>query len=65
MDEFASDGDIGGITSCLDYRLLATTTKHWGRYGAPLKEVERVTSVMLECSYRLDTAFLDWGCDSE
>lgn len=24
----------------------------WGQYGAPHKEVERVTSVMLECSYK-------------
>ena len=52
-------GIDGGITSCLDYRLLATTTKHWGCYGAPLDEVERVTSVMLECSYRLGTDY-DW-----
>ena len=53
-------GIDGGITSCLDYRLLATTTKHWGCYGAPLKEVERVTSVMLECSYRFGGASLGW-----
>ena len=52
-------GIDGGITSCLDYRLLATTTKHWGCYGAPLKEVERVTSVMLECTYRMGDAY-DW-----
>ena len=34
------------------YFALATATRHWGQYGAPLKEVERVTSVMLECSYK-------------
>lgn len=45
-------GVEGGITKSLDYRALATTTRHWGQYGAPLKEVERVTSVMLECSYK-------------
>ncbi len=45
-------GIEGGITKSLDYRALATTTRHWGCYGAPLKEVERVTSVMLECSYK-------------
>ena len=45
-------GIEGGITKSLDYRALATTTRHWGQYGAPLKEVERVTSVMLECSYK-------------
>ena len=45
-------GIEGGITKGLDYRALATTTRHWGQYGAPLKEVERVTSVMLECSYK-------------
>lgn len=44
-------GIEGGITNCIDYRALATTTRHWGQYGLPLKDVERVTSVMLECSY--------------
>lgn len=44
-------GVDGGITRCIDYRLLATTTQHWGCYGMPLREVERVTSVMIECSY--------------
>lgn len=34
------------------YLALATTTRHWGQYGAPLKKVERVTSVVLECSYK-------------
>ena len=52
-------GIDGGITTKLDYRLLATTTQHWGCYGAPLKEVERVTSVMLECTYRMGDAY-DW-----
>ena len=46
-------GVDGGITDDIDYRVLATTTRHWGCYGAPLKEVERVTSLMLECSYRM------------
>jgi len=50
---------VGGITRCIDYRLLATTTQHWGCYGAPLKEVERVTSVMIECSYSKGGAY-DW-----
>ena len=49
----------GGITWCIDYRLLATTTRHWGCYWAPLKEVERITSVMLECSYSNGGAY-DW-----
>ena len=46
-------GIDGGITDDIDYRLLATTTSHWGCYGAPLKKVEHVTSIMLECSYRM------------
>ena len=50
-------GIDGGITDNIDYRLLATTTRHWGQYGAPLKEIERVTSVMLECSYWLGDAY--------
>ena len=53
-------GIDGSITKQIDYRMLATTTKHWGRYTAPLKEVERVSSVMLECSYRLGGASLGW-----
>lgn len=52
-------GIDGGITDKINYRLLATTTKHWGTYDVPLDEVERVTSVMLECSYRLGGAY-DW-----
>ena len=52
-------GVDGGITRCIDYRLLATTTQHWGCYGAPLKEVERVTSVMIECSYSKGGSY-DW-----
>lgn len=52
-------GIDGGITKQIDYRLLATTTQHWGCYGAPLKEVERVTSVLLECTYRMGDAY-DW-----
>lgn len=52
-------GVDGGITDNIDYRLLATTTCHWGQYGAPLKEKERVTSLMLECSYKLGDRY-DW-----
>ena len=52
-------GIDGGITDKIDYRLLATTTTHWGRYGAPLKEVEHVTSVMLELSYLMGDNY-DW-----
>ena len=52
-------GVDGGITHQIDYRVLATTTRHWGCYGAPLKDIESVTSVMLELSYRLGGAY-DW-----
>ena len=52
-------GIDGGITDNIDYRVLATTTRHWGCYGDPLKEIERVTSLMLECSYRLGDRY-DW-----
>ena len=45
-------GVDGGITDDIDYRVLATTTEHWGCYGEPLDEVESVTSLMLEFSYR-------------
>lgn len=46
-------GVEGGITPYIDYRILSSTTQHWGRYGAPLKEVERITSVMVECTYKI------------
>ena len=46
-------GVDGGITDNIDYRVLATTTRHWGCYGAPLKDIESITSLMLECSYWL------------
>lgn len=47
-------GVNGGITPCIEYRVLTTTTQHWGQYSVPLNEVERVTSLMLECSYKFD-----------
>ena len=49
----------GGVSSCVDYRVLGGCSGHWGCYGAPLMEVERVTSVMVECSYCMDGAY-DW-----
>ena len=52
-------GIDGGITDNIDYRVLATTTTHWGQYGAPLKEIEHVTSVMLELSYLMGDNY-DW-----
>ena len=52
-------GVDGGITDNIDYRVLATTTTHWGQYGAPLKEIEHVTSVMLELSYLMGDKY-DW-----
>ena len=52
-------GVDGGITDNIDYRVLATTTTHWGQYGAPLKEIEHVTSVMLELSYLMGDNY-DW-----
>ena len=51
-------GIDGGIIKCIDYRMLATT-RHYGQYGASLKEVERITSVMQECSYSKGGAY-DW-----
>lgn len=50
-------GVNGWITNKIDYRLLATHTGHWGTYESPLKEVDRITSVMLECNYRFGDAY--------
>lgn len=52
-------GVEGAISPQVDYRFLGTTTRHWGCYGAPLKEIERVTSLMLECSWSKGGVY-DW-----
>lgn len=52
-------GIDGSITKKVDYRILATTTNHWGCYGKPLNEVERITSFMLEFSYWFGDEY-DW-----
>ena len=52
-------GVEGSVTDRIDYRVLGTTTRHWGCYGNPLKEVEDVTSLMLECSWSKGGAY-DW-----
>lgn len=50
-------GVDGSITGNLAYRVLATSTLHWGQYGAPLAEVARVSSLLLECSYWLGDSY--------
>lgn len=50
-------GVDGSITGKIDYRLLATSTLHWGQYGAPLPQIARVSSLMLECSYWLGDSY--------
>lgn len=46
-------GIDGCIWSRLDYRAMLTSTSHWGTYEDPFNEVQRVTSCLLEGSYRL------------
>ena len=36
-----------------EYRALFTNTTHWGTYDDPLNEIQRVTSCLLEGSYRI------------
>ena len=50
MYHFGIDGSLG---SRWDYRALVTTTSHWGTYYVPFDEVQRVTSCLLEGSYRI------------
>ena len=50
MYHLGIDGCIG---SRLDYRAMLTSTSHWGTYEDPFNEVQRVTSCLLEGSYRL------------
>ena len=36
----------------MDYRELLTSTAHWGTYEDPFDKVQRVTSCLIEGSYR-------------
>lgn len=45
-------GVDGHATRKIDYRILATHTRHWGSYYLPFEKVESITSMLLECSYR-------------
>ena len=50
MYHLGIDGCVG---SRLNYRAMLTSTSHWGTYEDPFNEVQRVTSCLLEGSYRL------------
>ncbi|MBO7588785.1 MAG: hypothetical protein J6T18_05105 [Bacteroidaceae bacterium] len=41
-------GIDGGIGSCIDYRIMVTTSRHWGTYEDPYNEVGRLTSYLVE-----------------
>ena len=49
MYHLGVDGVIGPR---LDYRALLTSTAHWGTYEDPFDKVQRVTSCLIEGSYR-------------
>lgn len=46
-------GVDGNITPSIGYRVLATHSRHWGTYDAPFSEVEKITSILAELSYRM------------
>lgn len=46
-------GVDGDVTPFIGYRVLATHSKHWGTYDAPFSEVEKITSVLGELSFRM------------
>lgn len=50
-------GVEGGLTEKLDYRILATSTTHWGSYIKPLQEKEQISSLMMELSYWLGDSY--------
>lgn len=52
-------GVDGSVTPKIDYRVLASYTKHWGTYSSPFEEVRDISSLLLECSYWLGGTY-DW-----
>ena len=50
-------GVDGRISPKIDYKFLATNTRHWGTYINPLNKVANITSLMLECSYWTGDAY--------
>lgn len=52
-------GIDGCVTDQIGYRILATHTAHWGTYYLPFDEVEHITSMLLDCSYRFGV-LLNW-----
>ena len=46
-------GVDGDVTPRIGYRVLATHSMHWGTYDAPFSEVEKITSVLGELSFRM------------
>lgn len=50
-------GVDGRISPKIDYKFLATNTRHWGTYINPLNQVANITSLMLECSYWTGDAY--------
>lgn len=50
-------GVDGGFGDKWYYRALFTHTTHWGTYEDPLNEIQKVTSCLLEGSYRLGDAY--------
>ena len=50
-------GIDGGIGDKWYYRALFTNTTHWGTYKEPFNRVQKVSSCLLESSYRLGDAY--------
>jgi len=50
-------GVDGGFGAKWDYRALLTHTTHWGTYEDPFNEIQKVSSCLLEGSYRLGDAY--------
>ena len=50
-------GIDGRATEKIDYRLMATHTRHWGTYYVPFEKVENITSMLLECFYWTGDAY--------
>lgn len=50
-------GIDGGLGSHWDYRVLLSNTTHWGTYEDPFDAIQKVTSCLLEGSYRLSDSY--------
>lgn len=52
-------GIDGGIGTCFDYRIMVTSSRHWGTYEEPYNEVGRLNSYLMEGTW-LPSGIYGW-----